>query len=282
MAKAKMTEVARRPAAGLPVKGGAMDFAAEAGRGMEGTTNDSFAIPFLSILQKGSPQVDEASGAVLKGAKAGMIYETVSKKLHDGKAGVIILPCAYKRTFLRWGARDNGGGFKGEFTPEAVAKMRGDGTIKDLENRLYFPMPDGSINLKKCDLIADHRNHFVLLIDEDEGTALKSLLSLKSTQIKKSKHLMSVLADIRIGPAGGKFCPPTYANKIGMVTVPEKNDDGTWYGVEFDLRGQLVAGEENYYEMARDFHASIAKGEATVKYDDMDERGELNAPTRGF
>ena len=47
---------------------GLMDFAADAGAGMEGAGQESFAIPFLSVLQKGSPQVDEASGAALEGA----------------------------------------------------------------------------------------------------------------------------------------------------------------------------------------------------------------------
>ena len=45
-------------------------FADDAGAGMEGATAESFAIPFLSVLQKGSPQVDEASGAALEGATA--------------------------------------------------------------------------------------------------------------------------------------------------------------------------------------------------------------------
>ena len=60
-------------------------FAADAGSGMEGATSESFAIPFLSVLQKGSPQVDEASGAAIEGAKAGMLWDNVAGRMFDGK-----------------------------------------------------------------------------------------------------------------------------------------------------------------------------------------------------
>ena len=51
-------------------------FADDAGAGMEGATAESFAIPFLSVLQKGSPQVDEASGAALTAASGSTVNLT--------------------------------------------------------------------------------------------------------------------------------------------------------------------------------------------------------------
>lgn len=245
-------------------------FAADAGAGMEGATQESFAIPFLSVLQKGSPQVDEASGAALEGAKAGMFFENVTGKLFDGKAGVTIVPCAYRRVFLRWAPKgSDGAGFKGELAPEVVAEMRTRGEIVEMDGKLYVPLPDGTVHDKKCDRIADVRNHYVLLIDEATGAWKEALLSLASTQIKKSKMLMSALASVKVNTAAGMVTPPTFANKVRMTSVPESNDKGTWFGVKFELSGFLDRAE--VYAAAKAFHATVAKGGVVAKYEAEDD-----------
>ena len=40
-----------------------LDFAADAGMGMEGVDKDSFAIPFIALLQGLSPQLETVDGA---------------------------------------------------------------------------------------------------------------------------------------------------------------------------------------------------------------------------
>ncbi len=248
---------------------GLMDFAADAGAGMEGAGQESFAIPFLSVLQKGSPQVDEASGQAIEGAKAGMFFENVTGRMFSGKEGVVIVPCSYKREFLRWGARSNGGGFKGAYSPEDVAEMRTKGQIVELDGRLYAPEQDGSVNPEKSDRFNDTRNHYVLIMDTDSGAWTEALLSLTSTQIKKSKMLMSALASVKLkNGAGQLYTPPTFANLVRATSVGESNDKGTWFGVKFELAGQVDRAE--IYAAAKAFHANIAKGGVQVKYEDTE------------
>ena len=245
-------------------------FADDAGAGMEGAGADSFAIPFLSVLQKGSPQVDEASGAAIEGAKAGMFFENVTGSMTDGKKGVRIVPCAYRRVFLRWAPKGTTtGGFKGELMPEKVAEMRAKGEIVELEGRLYIPKEDGSVSEKTCDRISDTRNHYILVVDEETGSWKEALLSLTSTQIKKSKMLMSALASVKVSGPNGLFTPPTFANFVHVTTVPESNDQGTWFGVKFELAGQVDRAE--VYAAAKAFHASVAKGGVVAKYESADE-----------
>lgn len=262
------TEIAETSNAALAVS--ASMFAEDAGAGMEGATAESFAIPFLSVLQKGSPQVDEASGAALEGAKAGMLYENVNSKLLDGKAGVRIVPCSYRRVFLRWAPKgSDGAGFKGELAPEVVADMRAKGEIVDMDGKLYIPLADGTVNDKKCDRISDTRNHYVLLLDADTGGWKEALVSLTSTQIKKSKMLMSALASVKVNGPSGMFTPPTFANVVRMSTVPESNDKGTWFGVKFELAAQVDRAE--VYAAAKAFHASVSKGTVVAKYEDAED-----------
>jgi hypothetical protein len=242
------------------------DLAVDVGAGMENATADSFAIPFLNVLQKGSPQVDRASGMAIKGAAEGQIFESVTGRMFDGEKGVLIVPCAYRRVFIHWGARGADGGFKGELSADMVATMRSQGRIVESDGRLFMPLPDGTVNDKKCDRVSDTRNHFVLLLDDDGGYT-QALISLTSTQIKKSKVLMSALASVKINIAGrGPVTPATFANKVRMTTVPEQNDKGTWFGVRFELDGLLT--DKAVYAAAKAFYESVSQGQIQTKYED--------------
>lgn len=272
-------ELAERPSVAGPV---AMieldDYAADAGAGLEGATAESYAVPFLIVLQKGSPQVDETSGVALPGAKAGMLFETVTGRLYDGVKGVVIVPCAYRRVFLRWGARGTeGAGFKGELTADDVAIMRDRGELKELENKLYVPMADGSINEKKSDRVNDTRNHYCLIL-ADDGTWTTALLSLTSTQIKKSKLLASMIASRKVRTASGMVQPASWANRVRVTTVAESNDKGSWYGVRFEFDGDLLAPSSDVYRAGREFNQLVAAGKAQAKYEDL---GDDAAQTGG-
>lgn len=259
---AAKTEIAK--ATGTAV-GAAIDFSGDSGLGMENTTSDSFAIPFLSVLQKGSPQVDEASGVALEGAKQGMFFENINSRMFDGKVGVTVVPVYYKRVFIRWAPKgSDGSGFKGELSPEQVIAHREKGEIVEMDNKLYFPLPDGSVNEKKCDRVADTRNHYMLLLNED-GSWTECLLSLTSTQIKKSKMLMSALASVKLKGAAGMYTPPTFANLIKATTIPESNDKGNWMGIRFEVDGQV--DRSDLYQAAKKFHEVIKAGKVEAKYE---------------
>lgn len=248
----------------------APNFEGDAGKGMEGATQESFAIPFLSVLQKGSPQVDEASGVSIEGAKQGMFFENVTGRMFDGKKGVLVIPCAYRRVFLRWGPKGSpGSGFKGELLPEEVANLRAAGKLIEVDRKLLFPLPDGELNVEKCDRAADVRNHYCLLVDEETGAWTQVLMSLASTQIKKSKMLMSALAAVQLNGAAGRYTPATWANRVRVTTIPEQNDKGNWMGVRFEIAGQV--SNAAMYAAGRAFNESVRAGKVEVKYEEQPE-----------
>lgn len=277
----KSTAVVAQDAQALAVTGLADMFAADANAGMEAADGDAYAIPFLSVLQSNSPQVDETDAKFVKDSKAGMLYENITGQLIDGKVGGIIIPCHYKRVFLRWGPRGGeGAGFKGEIAPEQVAEMRQKRAIVEVDGRLYVPQPDGTVNEKRCDRIVDTRNHYVLLVSEETGTAVQALLSIRSTQIKKSKALMSAIASVRLKSPAGEYQPPSFANQVRVTTVPEKNDDGSWYGVKFAVEGRVT--NASLYRQAKAFYETVKKGEVAVKYEEQtDEVSAGRAPAGG-
>lgn len=268
MAKTQSTEVANVEPKALALVPDFMDAADFGGVGFEGTDKDSFAIPFIQILQKMSPLVDEDSPKHIEGAKAGMLYNTVSQKLYDGKAGIVIIPCAYKRSFIQWGGREGDGGFKGEFTPEQFAEFETDPKrVQYVEGRPFVPNEDGSVHEKKSDYFADTRSHFVLVVDEN-GDYSQAILSLASSQIKASKALMTSLQQKKVDTPKGKMTPPTFANKVKLTTIGLSNDQGNWSGAKFELDGLVTDGA--LYAAAKEFYKVIISGEAKVDYSKAD------------
>ena len=87
VAEKKATEVA------------AFDFAQlqkDAGKGNENVGKDDLALPFIKILSGVDPMMDKLDG------KKGDIYNSVTEALYSGKDGIVVVPVAYQREFLRW------------------------------------------------------------------------------------------------------------------------------------------------------------------------------------
>jgi hypothetical protein len=288
MAKAKETPANDEPANGTglaeiknsngalaeaPSFMGADDFAGA--QGFEGADREAYSIPFLQVLQKMSPLVDEDNPSYVQGAKAGMLYNTVTRELYDGKKGLHIIPCAYKRSFIQWGGREGDGGFKGEFTPEEYAKLVDDGTITLFEGRGYIAKADGSVDVKKCDYFADTRSHYVITLDEDGGQSI-AVISLSSTQTKASRVLMTLLQGVKVATPAGKRTPPTFANKVLFTTVTQSNDKGSWSGAKFELAGLLT--DADLFNEAKQFHQSVTGGKVAADHSKADNEATGNDP----
>ena len=253
------TDVAKKGETGVS----SLNFGSDVGKGTEGADKDSFAIPFLRVLQSNSPQVNEARGEYIKDAKAGMLFNTATRELFDGKEGVVILPCAFQRRFIQWAPRGSDGGFEGEHTQEEVAKLEEAGLAVELERRLYVvEKPGETPHEKKNDRLQDTRSHFVI-VETADGFG-QALLALSGTQIKKSKQLMSMISSVKVETPDGKVTPPTWMNRVRVTTVAESNDEGDWFGVQFVAEGLI--DRQDLYDAGRDFNETVAEGKAKVDH----------------
>lgn len=242
MSKKTTTEVAvkENTALALPIA----DFAADAGMGMEGADKSSFAIPFLSILQGLSPQLETVDGA-----KPGLFINSITNEVFKE---VLVVPCAFQRRFLRWAPRSEGGGYKGEYNPVDIETGKIAGVTQNAEGRLML----------ENDELKDTRNHFVLMQTES-GAWTGALLSLSSTQIKKSKRWMSLILGIEMRNAQGKtFNPPSFSHIYKLSAVKEENSKGSWWGLQVE-KVEPVSDAE-LYAKAKAFHNSVAAGDVEV------------------
>jgi hypothetical protein len=279
MAKTQNTEVVVAQPGAL-VAPAFMD-AADFGMGFEGADKDSYAIPFLQLLQKMSPLVDDDSPKKLEGAKAGMIFNTVTQKLHDVRENpLILIPAAYKRSFILWGARDANGGFKGEVTPEEMQAIIASEKVELVDGRYLVKDDKGEVNVKKSDYYADTRSHYVIAIDPETNEAAPAILSLASSQIKASKMLLTMLQQKKVDVGGGvKRTPPTFANRVKTTTVSQSNEKGTWSGVKFELDGLVT--DPDLYQQAKEFHRAISAGEVKADYSKSADDGSTGAGVAG-
>lgn len=214
--------------------------------GMEDADRDSFAIPFLVILQKMSPQLDRNDPEYIEGAKDGQILNTATRQVYDGEEGIIVSAVAFKRSFTKWGLREKGGGYKGEYPPSDPIVMT---TKTDEKNRNILP--------NGAEQLVDTRLHGVLLF-AGEGEPQASLISMTSTNIKASKRWMT---DMREKQKVDQL--PTFAHLYKLTTIPDSNDQGSWYKWKIDYVGPVT--EQEHIDAAVSFHTALTSGQRQMQ-----------------
>ena len=224
-------------------------FAADAGVGVSDLSSEDLAIPFLKVLQKMSDELDD-----LDDAKAGDIYNTVTKNVVKGKDGVTVINCAYSLQYIEWEPRGTGTG-----APHHIYSSADDipQTERGDDNKDYVVGGSGRYLERTA-------QHYVLIIDED-GMTQQALLPMKSTQFKKSKQWNSAMRSLKMKDSkGGLFTPPRFSHIWKLETVPEENKNGSWHG--WQISKDSVVSDPSIYAEAKLFAESILAGQVSVKH----------------
>ena len=240
-------------------------FGDDAAKGFENMTQEDMALPFVRILGQLSPQVTEGDAKHIDGAKPGMIYNTVTSDCFDGKVGIKVIPCYYKKDFPEWSDRGDGPG-----APVAV----------HLPNSpvIQTGKRDGSkIRLPNGNYLEETASYYVLIQNKAGGMS-PALITMKSTQLNVSKKWNSMMKTIQIPDGKGGFAiPPMHGVVYNMQSVLQKNDKGSWYG--WSVTQDRIMGQEDktLYLTAKDFNTSVAKGNVQTKAD-VEEKAKDNTP----
>lgn len=242
---------------GIPGHSGALAVSAinleeDAGAGTEGVDQASQAIPFLAVLQSNSPAVVDET---VEGAKAGLFMNTVTGELFKE---VYAVPVSFQRRFLEWAPRAKGGGFRGEHKPLDVES--GKIGVKKPDEKGIERLFNGDNQLK------DTRSHFVIAMRAD-GTYFPAMVSMSSTQIKKSKKWISMMLGVQVRNAAGKlFNPATFSHAYRLSSVKEQNDQGQWFGILVDAAGPVTDPE--VYAAAKELNKMVSAGKVQVAQPD--------------
>ena len=239
----------------------------DVGLGLESMSPEDYAIPRLSILQALSPQVNKRDDAYVEGAEVGAIYENVSNRVFDNETGILMLLVSYRRAHLQWWPRDAkaGKGFIKDHGPDPaiLSKTKRNDKGQNL-------MPDGSE-------IVPTAEYFGFLINEEDGTYERFVISMSKTQMIKAKKLNTMASQFTVDvPGKGRQVAPLFYRSYRFRTKPESNEHGNWFGWDIEpgpIVTQLKNGEQMYMD-ARNFRASILSGNIKVADPNADAGGE--------
>ncbi len=227
-----------------------------AGEGQEGATSEDYAMPFLALLQSGSPQVKRTDPRCVEGASEGMFMNTVDKELFPGEEGVPFVPCAYRRAIVEWITREEGGGYVGEYLPGAEPA-----TVTDEKNR--------DIIKESGHELKDTRYWYGFVIRED-GSFEPAVIGMTRTQLKPSKAWFN-LASKNVWPDGvaRTKAPPFYVWTYILKSIPQQKDEFSFWNFEV-TRGVPVL-DAAIIEAAKTLHDSVKAGQVKAATDSLAE-----------
>lgn len=199
-------------------------------RGSEEVKSDDLIIPRLEIVQSLSPVRNKNDAAYIEGAEEGMIFNTVTRELYGQQ--VLIVPALFRKEYLIWKDRNQGGGFRGAFPDEGAAGR----ALAELGDKQF------------CE-IADTAQHFCLLLRANSERADEVVVSMSRTKLKVSRNWNSL---IRL--AGDDRFSRVYM----LETVPETNSKNQSY---FNWKVTALGYAPEYaYRAGERLYESVQKG----------------------
>ena len=224
-------------------------------KGFDNMTQDDLALPFVRILGQLSPQVTAGDSKYLESAKPGMIYNTVTSELYDGKKGIKVIPCYYKKDYPEWSDRGDGPG-----APVAVHMPNSPVIATGKREGSKIRLPNGNY--------LEETAYYYVLMETKAGGMTPALITMKSSQLSVSKNWNSMMKTIQIEDGKGGFVtPPLHAVVYNLSSAIQKNDKGSWYG--WSITQDRIMGQEDkgLYKNAKEFSSSVSDGTVQAKAD---------------
>jgi len=223
------------------------------GTGLEETTTEDFAIPFIRVLQPMSPQLQKQNGSYVAGASSGDLFNTVTGEAYDGEKGIVIVPCAYNKKYIEWIPREKGGGLVNANHDISILSS----CTRDPETRKY--------HTKEGNEIVETAQFFVLVLDGD--TAQQAVLAFTSTQLGVARKWLTMLRMARVQNSKGVSVEaPMFAYSYRLTSTVQSNDKGSWSAYSVN---QSSATEMSIALMARDFMSAARSGDVAVKEEQL-------------
>jgi hypothetical protein len=253
MAKENKAVVPTAPQAVVP----AADYGADAGVGFENQTRADISIPFLTVLQALSPQITS-----MEAAKPGMLFNTVTDELVDGKTGRVFVPATTKHQYVEWVPREKGGGFVAAHEADSEVVKQAMAGSKDFGK---YTTPNGN-QLQETFYI------YGMLLDEADQPAEMAVIGFTSTKIGVYRRWNTKVNMFTLPqPDGRKVRPPLFAHKVRITTVKEKNNKGEFFNFELQPANGSVAASllppgHAALEAAKQLRDMIVSGTAKADY----------------
>ena len=158
------------------------------------------------------------------------------------------------RQYIEWAPRGQGSGAPVHIYP----------ATSDILSQTHKEPGDNKDYLDNGNYIENTANYYVMLISAD-GIPEPALITMKSTQLKKSRKWNSMMQSVKMSGKNGLFTPPMYSQMYLLTTVAESNDKGKWFGWEIQRIGDVASAD--IYNAAKSFAQSVGAGDVKVKHE---------------
>jgi hypothetical protein len=206
----------------------------QSSRGSENVGTEDLIIPRLELVQDLSPCRKKTDPSYIEGIQEGMLYNNVTRQNYG--TDVLVVPVYFRKEWLIWKDRTEGGGFRGAYGSEMEARS----AMATLE--------DG----EKCEVL-DTAQHFCLLVHPETGKVEEIVLSMSKSKMKVSRKWNSL---IRMNEGD------SFSRVYRISAVSEKNNKNQDY---FNL-AVATAGFPNLevYQRAEKLYEAITSGAVQI------------------
>lgn len=205
------------------------------GLGTETIDQSVLGMPFIQIVQKGSPEFDEThkdyAKKKIEGCKPGSVFFVPARTVLAQP--ITAIPLAVRPLYTEWKPRGQGGGFVGNreltITTDRNYKKGTPNTPDEYKEWL------GENELKLTIYVSVKFLH---------GTEWKrGIISFSATQLKAGRLWQKQLLTLRY-PDMPNEVPPIFASQWKLTSKAESNDKGGWYGWDINLDRLLDPGTD--------------------------------------
>ena len=235
-----------------------VDWTEDAGLGLEDAAQDEFKLPLIKILY--SSNMPDGIEKTVTGTDVveGCVFNQTSENAYDGKQGFFAVPCMYKRSFNEWQEMDEGNN-----RPVAVHKEKPLGLTRNGNKDI---LPNGNY-------VEDTGNWFVLILDKDRNVIDQGMITMKSTQKKKSNEWLQKIKSNTLLVEGKALNPPMYKCIYRMKVARQESNKYKYFGwlIKFEdylddnKDIQSLTQSRKFAHFAKDFN---------IYYDSRDEQEE--------
>ena len=215
----------------------------DANEGLATLSREDLAMPFFKITQPLTPEVVEGD------LTPGMIMNSATG---EAWSELEVVPCGYERQYIEWTPRETGGGLVAVHNqyegPVLLATCTKNDKGKDI-------LPNGN-------LLVSTAVHYVCALIK--GAPVLGIISMTSTNLKKSRRWNSVMTGIKLKGKNGVYTPPVYGHSYTAKVAKESNNFGTWY--TWDISLNKPVSDANLYNLCKGFNQEMSKGAVKVEH----------------
>lgn len=203
------------------------------------------ALPYLTILQTSSPEVNPGLPDFIPEATASMIMNTVSGDVFDGRGqGIMVIPCAYERKLVEWTARESGGGWIKDYDAnDPIAS-----TTK--------PNDKGKPVLPNGHLLVETAYQYMLWMNPDTGSWSQGVIALASTALKVNRKWNNDITTSKI--PNSEHQAPRYLYPYQLTTWLESKAGNSWWSYKVQKHEEPISAD--LYKQAKEFATLVRDG----------------------